>query len=435
MLHPNNYNHLQIIPQIISLTTLYFLLSNIMKVTVLLFEYNMFATLPTSDCVTYLAHFQHMTSRSFQILNQIHKISFSCCVTVPGDCYVQNGETYRGMVSITQHGEECLDWHSYFVLARVGNVFRRFPEFDGLEKNNHCRNPDGDLRPWCYVRRRRRLVYDYCKIEKCPEVTPSPTSQFSQCGVGRPKRASRIYGGTKAFPGSNPWQASVQSRSSGSSLPFEHICGGILLSSCWVLTAGHCIIQGKEYQVVLGGINILKEEDMDQTLPVTNTYIHENYSETPVSVHNDIALLKLNITESPYCAKETPFVKAACLPDEPFPAGKECVISGWGATETRIILYSSHLMNTNVFLISDKKCKAPHIYASALDDSMLCAGVLEGGIDACQGDSGGPLVCETNGTYYITGVVSWGDGCGQQNKPGVYANVLKFRDWILNKIN
>lgn len=48
-----------------------------------------------------------------------------------------------------------------------------------------------------------------------------------------------------------------------------------------------------------------------------------------------VALLKLKVTDSPYCAKETRFVKAVCLPDETFPAGEECVISGWGATETR----------------------------------------------------------------------------------------------------
>lgn len=47
------------------------------------------------------------------------------------------------------------------------------------------------------------------------------------------------------------------------------------------------------------------------------------------------AVLELQVTESPYCAKETRFVRTVCLPDEAFPAGKECVISGWGATETR----------------------------------------------------------------------------------------------------
>lgn len=48
-----------------------------------------------------------------------------------------------------------------------------------------------------------------------------------------------------------------------------------------------------------------------------------------------IALLRLKVTNRPYCAKETRFVKTACLPNQPFSSGTECVISGWGATETR----------------------------------------------------------------------------------------------------
>lgn len=44
--------------------------------------------------------------------------------------------------------------------------------------------------------------------------------------------------------------------------------------------------------------------------------------------------MQLKVTDTPYCAKETRYVRAVCLPDQIFPAGKECVISGWGATET-----------------------------------------------------------------------------------------------------
>ncbi len=46
-----------------------------------------------------------------------------------------------------------------------------------------------------------------------------------------------------------------------------------------------------------------------------------------------IALLHLRVTDHPYCAKENRFVKTVCLPDQAFPDGKECVISGWGRTE------------------------------------------------------------------------------------------------------
>lgn len=45
------------------------------------------------------------------------------------------------------------------------------------------------------------------------------------------------------------------------------------------------------------------------------------------------ALLKLKPVDG-HCAQESKYVKTVCLPDESFPSGTECHISGWGVTET-----------------------------------------------------------------------------------------------------
>ena len=65
-----------------------------------------------------------------------------------------------------------------------------------------------------------------------------------------------------------------------------------------------------------------------------------------------------------------------------------------------------------------------------MNNNTLCAGYTAGGRDTCQGDSGGPLVCQQGDQWYQYGITSWGSGCGQANKPGVYTDVVKFFDWI-----
>nr|CAD7432785.1 unnamed protein product [Timema monikensis] len=46
------------------------------------------------------------------------------------------------------------------------------------------------------------------------------------------------------------------------------------------------------------------------------------------------------------------------------------------------------------------------------------------------GDSGGPLVWEIDRVPYLVGVVSWGEGKGSLESPGVYTKVSFYKKWI-----
>lgn len=53
-------------------------------------------------------------------------------------------------------------------------------------------------------------------------------------------------------------------------------------------------------------------------------------------------------------------------------------------------------------VLDQSTCRQKDVYGGReqrILDSMVCAGTLDGGIDACGGDSGGPLACQVNGEY------------------------------------
>ena len=54
----------------------------------------------------------------------------------------------------------------------------------------------------------------------------------------------------------------------------------------------------------------------------------------------------------------------------------------------------------------------------------------------CFAIPGGPLLCEdpTSGRWTVFGVTSFGEGCGQEGKFGIYAKVPNFVKWIEDAI-
>jgi secreted trypsin-like serine protease len=88
-------------------------------------------------------------------------------------------------------------------------------------------------------------------------------------------------------------------------------------------------------------------------------------------------------------------------------------------------------MRVDLQVITTAICNDTLSYNGMIQAGQFCAGSMMGGRDSCQGDSGGGLIC--NGL--ITGVVSFGFGCGRPRFPGVYIDVSQYIEWILMSIN
>uniref|UniRef100_A0A3B3YYN3 Peptidase S1 domain-containing protein n=1 Tax=Poecilia mexicana TaxID=48701 RepID=A0A3B3YYN3_9TELE len=229
----------------------------------------------------------------------------------------------------------------------------------------------------------------------------------SDCG--QPALNTRIVGGAAAPQGSWPWQVSLQTSS--------HFCGGSLINSEWVLTAGHCL---QSSVLVLGLQSLTGTNPNKVTRTVAQVIRHPSFSIS--TLDNDIALIKLSsaVTFNNYIS---PVCLAAA--DSTFYSGVNSWVTGWG----NIGSGGSFILQTSCLLVV-LSGYAP----TTITDNMICAGLLQGGKDSCQGDSGGPMVSKQAGRWIQSGIVSFGIGCANPNYPGVYARVSQYESWIKTQI-
>nr|DBA30900.1 TPA: hypothetical protein GDO54_006828 [Pyxicephalus adspersus] len=408
-----------------------------------------------------------------------------CEINKNENCFSENSTSYRGTAMVTVTGTPCINWESDIIQHEVsmysGNQAKKY----GIGPHSYCRNPDGDTQPWCFIQKNEVLSWEHCDIPNChqplgtmkPTASPTKSSDaprpttskpqtqtdkppliteasspvhttvpptttavtkkvnpltLVECGkrfLKSPSLTPRIVGGLVALPASHPYMAAIYIG--------EQFCGGSLISSCWVVTAAHCLEHRpsvKAITVILGQSFFNTTDQRTVTFPVKKYILHELYSDE--TFQNDIALVRLQDVNG-VCAHFSQFVQPVCLPQNTMTAAsaQHCEVVGWGHQYHGAEHYAFYLQEAHVPILSNVQCQSPSSHGSKIMAGMMCAGFMEGGVDACQGDSGGPLVCEVDSKVHLFGVVSWGSGCAEENKPGVYTDVSKYREWILTNID
>ncbi|XP_049820926.1 phenoloxidase-activating enzyme 1 isoform X2 [Aethina tumida] len=261
-----------------------------------------------------------------------------------------------------------------------------------------------------------------------------------QCGVHISEN-NRITGGSSTELGEFPWMAILVYVSKSG---MKNGCGGSLINSKYIVTAGHCLDKEvlRQFQlqrldhVILGEYDTNNETDCIfggcSDPPIQ--YFIESFKVHPKfkirNPQNDIGLIRLStsVTFSDY-------IKPICLPNRDFTLqGNETFdIAGWGQTLTA--LSSSVKLKARIKYASPEECKQLN-KKLVWNKSQVCAGGTNGK-DTCKGDSGGPLMLgQIYGSEYIyllVGITSFGLGpCG--TRPSVYTYLPPYVDWIQQNI-
>ena len=244
----------------------------------------------------------------------------------------------------------------------------------------------------------------------------------------RAEPSPRVVGGSTASIQSYPYQAIVTDGS--------FLCGGSIRDPTHVVTAAHCLLDtSSAYPQIAppGGLFVIfATDDISGPVPQQNTRdvqsvaLDRRYLRRLTGSEYDSALLTLPAGDPiPLSNSAQPIQLAEAGADGSFlEAGDPATVTGFGTTGENEST-SDQLRAVELPIVNDPFCA--NTYGSEfVAPAMVCAGdTASGGRDACQGDSGGPLAVDTPAGRRLAGIVSFGNGCGRPEFPGVYTEVAE----------
>ena len=248
-----------------------------------------------------------------------------------------------------------------------------------------------------------------------------------------PVPAYAIVGGVPATTAQHPWMVAVASRSVYGDSRSGQFCGGTLVSPTKVVTAAHCLYDESTMQpadrpdlkVIVGRTDLSSSAGSE--VAVTGAWVDPEYS---MSTNMwDVAVLTLAVPQPEW--EVLPLVGQGQT--APYRAGTMGTVFGWGDIQGNG-QYPMGLHSVQVPMIANGVCAQDYPSGSQgrfQASAMVCAGEqATGGRDACQGDSGGPLVVDGR----LVGLVSWGTGCAEAGRPGVYTRLAAMADAVRAEI-
>ncbi|RVE64047.1 hypothetical protein OJAV_G00142440 [Oryzias javanicus] len=269
------------------------------------------------------------------------------------------------------------------------------------------------------------------------EATNTPPEADQDFSLGFPTMAPiklkknyqhRIVGGDVALPGEIPWQVTLMTRlpSQSRAQPF---CGGSLLSEFWVITAAHCLTHlGLNFIVRAGEHDVNVDEGPERDHAVAEKHIHPSYNPRISEYNHDIALLKLaspvelSNQRRPICLGPKFFIQNLVR------EATSSLVSGWGKLRFHGP-EATKLQKLSIPYVERAICKESS--SDEITRFMFCAGFADQQKDSCKGDSGGPHATNYKGTWFLTGIVSWGEECAKEGKYGIYTRVSHYYPWMV----
>lgn len=242
----------------------------------------------------------------------------------------------------------------------------------------------------------------------------------------------KIVGGMDAEENEYPFIASLTKRG-------RHFCGASIVNERFLLTAGHCLCSGtnkimkpSSFKAMIGmhrqPLSFKSDFIVPYQVSVKSIIVHPKY--VCSDVQNDIALLELmeplTLTKDQSC--DLPASSSSITENDNHPV----TVMGWGWDHEDVTLGNKPeiLQKAHITVISNEQCQKSYQAnnkENVISPTQMCAGRMQGGVDACWADSGGPLIDQNR---VLIGIVSTGVGCGRAGLPGIYTRVSKYIDWI-----